>query len=182
MQFNVAQLLKEPIGSERAYTLTGETLALEPGQTIPVGGYIRVTRTDKGVWVHATIDATVSGQCSRCLKSITQAISFELDEEYLQKLDLLTGAPVHSDDSEPDTFKLDARHTLDLREALRQYVITNTPMSPICKPTCKGLCPQCGADLNNGSCACSEDRQDPRWAALRQMLPSTRTTRKAKVR
>jgi uncharacterized protein len=40
------------------------------------------------------------------------------------------------------------------------------PMSVLCRDDCAGLCPRCGADLNEGSCDCTDDEMDPRWAAL----------------
>lgn len=180
MQFDVAQLLREPIGSERAYTIPSEILALEPEQTAQAGGEVRVTRTDKGVWVHGSIDAIVATQCSRCLKNVTERLSFDLDEEYLQRLDLVSSAPVSEDDTDLDSFKLDDRHTLDLREAIRQYIIASQPMSPVCKATCTGLCPQCGTDLNRRQCSCSREQTDsqldPRWSALRELMPKNQKT------
>ncbi len=54
----------------------------------------------------------------------------------------------------------------DLGSLVREQVELNVPMKPICKASCSGLCPQCGADRNREACACSADRVDPRWSGL----------------
>jgi uncharacterized protein len=61
---------------------------------------------------------------------------------------------------------------LDLYEAVRQYRIAGAPMKALCHPDCRGLCPGCGAPLYKGDCQCQREVAGPRWAALRDLLPS----------
>ena len=56
-----------------------------------------------------------------------------------------------------------------LDDLIRQEVILAVPFSPQCKADCRGLCPQCGTDLNLGACGCAPP-PDPRWKALREHL------------
>jgi len=56
-----------------------------------------------------------------------------------------------------------------LDDLVRQEAILAVPFSPQCRADCRGLCPQCGQDLNVGTCACAPP-PDPRWAALREYL------------
>ena len=58
---------------------------------------------------------------------------------------------------------------LDLKEAIREEVILSQTLLVLCDPDCKGLCPQCGVNLNEESCECSVEEADPRWDALRAL-------------
>ena len=59
---------------------------------------------------------------------------------------------------------------IDLTEVLRQYVIADEPMKPLCRAECLGLCHVCGNDLNQGACECDARPADPRWSALAGFL------------
>src|SRR5206468_3309557 len=58
---------------------------------------------------------------------------------------------------------------IDLRPALREQILLSIPPSPLCKEDCKGLCPVCGKDLNEGDCGHDKTAPDPRWAALKNI-------------
>jgi uncharacterized protein len=59
--------------------------------------------------------------------------------------------------------------SLDLFEEIRQSVALEIPWHPVCRPDCRGLCPRCGHDLNQGDCDCARE-QDSRWAPLKNLL------------
>ena len=61
---------------------------------------------------------------------------------------------------------------IDLTETIRELLILSEPMKVLCRPDCAGLCPQCGANLNEGACSCPTDRIDPRLAVLSDWLKS----------
>ena len=56
-----------------------------------------------------------------------------------------------------------------LEDALREQVLLALPLKVICREDCKGLCPHCGANLNDGQCSCADDVDDPRWTALKDL-------------
>ena len=58
---------------------------------------------------------------------------------------------------------------IDLGEDVRQTLILAVPLKLLCRPECKGLCPQCGTNLNNETCSCTTVEADPRWDALRAL-------------
>jgi uncharacterized protein len=58
---------------------------------------------------------------------------------------------------------------IDLSAVLSEQVVIDVPMKPVCSEECKGLCPNCGADLNEGECNCKEDKTDPRLAPLAEI-------------
>jgi uncharacterized protein len=97
----------------------------------------------------------------------------DFEEEYVPLIDANTGAPIRIDESEEeDTFRVDHRFELDLREALRQYILMYEPTKPLCRADCAGLCPDCGADMNIGPHEC-EQPTDGRWSALAGLKSET---------
>jgi uncharacterized protein len=64
---------------------------------------------------------------------------------------------------------------LDLRQGLREEVLLQIPMKPLCREDCQGLCEQCGQNLNEGSCSCAQEDIDPRLEILKQLLPKKET-------
>ena len=119
MQFNVGQLLREPIGTTSKYNLDEAVDPLEDGTREAVRGWVRLTRTDKGIWVLGALETGALGICSRCLDSYRQGVKLSLDDQYYPLSDPLSGArtPVSLLDQ---GFTIDARHVLDLRENVRQ--------------------------------------------------------------
>ena len=59
----------------------------------------------------------------------------------------------------------------DLTDELRQSIILALPTYPVCRADCRGLCPTCGKNLNEGPCACVHEEHDGRWGALDALLP-----------
>ena len=171
MLFNVSQLLQEPIGAERTYrvddTVPG---ADEDGGAVEVSGRVRLIRTNRGLLAYGELDARARGACSRCLRPVETPVHLTIEEEYLPTVDVTTGQPLPKQaDDDGASFEIDAHHHVDLTEAVRQALVMNEPMRPLCRPDCAGLCNQCGADLNEGRCACPEQPADDRWAALRAL-------------
>ena len=169
MRFNVAQLLKEGVGSRRSYALDETVEALPETGTTRVRGEITVTCIDKGIWVSGPVETNASSMCVRCLNLAEYSVHFRLDEEYLPTVEIDSGAPIKVQEVEEGAFTLDSHHTLDLTEAIRQYAIINLPMKPLCRQNCAGLCSSCGADLNNHQCDCSRST-DSRWSPLLDLL------------
>ena len=67
-------------------------------------------------------------------------------------------------------FTIDDHHQIDLREAIRQNLVLALPIQPLCREDCKGLCPECGRDLNVEPHTHETEARDERFAALRQLL------------
>ena len=169
MRFNVAQLLKENVGARRGYSLDDWIEPfLETGTTRVHGGIV-LTRLNQGIWATGSLEANAFSSCSRCLSPLEHLVRFKIDEEYLPSVDINTGSPVEMPEAIEGIFTLDANHSLDLTEAVRQYVIVNLPMKPLCGQSCAGLCPDCGTNLNEAACACTK-RVDSRWSPLLQLL------------
>jgi len=173
MQFNVSQLLKESIGSRRVYQLDGPIEPMPETFTDWVQGTIQAVRIDEGILVTGSLKANAFGSCSRCLGAAETRVIFDLQEEYLPSVS--KGHSYESETSEAmgGILRLDERHTLDIAEATRQYVIVSLPMKMLCRVECLGLCNNCGKNLNLEACSCKED-MDTRWGPLLKLLPATK--------
>ena len=157
MQFNVAQLLREPVGETRDYTLPPE---------YPVhSGRAHLTRVPDGVLVQVEADVVIDAACSRCLAPFGYPEHIEFEESFVQVVDVATGQR-RDPDPEDERFVIDNHHTIDISEAVRQYSEMAAAMQPLCRSDCPGICPECGRDLSITSCDCDRAPVDPRWAAL----------------
>jgi uncharacterized protein len=100
--------------------------------------------------------------CRRCLEPVVAGI----DEE----LALLYRAGMEPGDDEPaDVLPLPRGATLDLTVPVREHVLLAVPTYVYCRSECRGLCPQCGANLNQAVCGCTWEESDERWGPLRQL-------------
>lgn len=100
--------------------------------------------------VRGRIECTKSFICDRCLTAASANQVHTFDEEFDKAAAI--------DD------------VLDLTELLRDTLLAGQPMKNLCKTDCRGLCPVCGANLNNGDCGCDRFIVDPRLAALKNFL------------
>ncbi len=166
MQFNVAHLLKGSVGTTQVYTLDTPIATLEETKTDRVCGRIQLMHVNDGVWVSGLLDANAVCSCSRCLQDFHLTLRCQLDEVYSQVVDVATGAPLPISPDADSDFTIDDHHILDITEAVRQSVIVAIPMKPLCQPSCAGLCPECGANRNQASCACQSSRIDTRWTPI----------------
>ena len=114
------------------------------------------------------IKASVTCECVRCLSQFLVPLDIPVATQFLPALPPLTPGEHQMPPAEAeDYYYQDGVVVLD--DLVRQEVILAVPFSPQCRADCRGLCPQCGQDLNVGTCACAPP-PDPRWAALREYL------------
>jgi uncharacterized protein len=170
LKFNVAQLLREEVGARRNYTFSENALPLDDEMILrQLEGKVRFTRTVTGVLADADAQGVVELPCIRCLNPAHQRVSIHFQDEFHSRIEVNTGMPLPKP-SEDDPFFIDESHLVDLGEALREYALIELPMQPLCRPDCKGLCPNCGADRNLGECGCVNDETDGRFAVLKNLL------------
>ena len=163
MRINVSQQLKAPIGSTRNYEVS-DTIDVAGGDRI-VQGEVRLVRTDRGILVKGTLHTVIEVTCSRCLTLFGCPLALNIEGEYFPTTDVVSGASLPLPE-EPGYFIIDERYVLDLTEAIRQYTMLATPMKPLCREDCAGLCQNCGRNLNQGPCNCPAPEIDTRWSKL----------------
>lgn len=100
--------------------------------------------------------STFNTRCARCGKDIEAVLQFDLSEDLLQD----------DSDAEIEDAVTFSDGKVDIDEIVLNSFFMNENGKHLCREDCKGLCPQCGHDLNEGPCACKTENIDPRWAAL----------------
>lgn len=172
IEFNVSQLLKSPIGATREYELDDDVSRLDPGihAVRNLVGHVTFIKTRQGVLVEGKAAAEVELVCSRCLKPFVQKIEVSFADEFRPRVDILTGIPLDISGVE-EALLITPRHMLILDELIREKILLAIPMKPLCSPDCKGLCPVCGHDLNEGPCEhVGQKSIHPAWLVLEQLL------------
>ena len=164
MRFSVSQELRQPVGTEFEIDLPATTVAVDGASLSGVTGTARLLRTDRGLLLRLRTEASFDTACSRCLAEAKQPLAIDIEEEFIPVIDPLSGKHIAPDEAE-ESYVLGEDLTLDLGEAIRQYALMTAPGKPLCRPDCAGLCPACGANLNEGACSCPPG-EDERWGAL----------------
>jgi uncharacterized protein len=170
MIFNVAQLMKAPVGTSLVNDFQEEDIQLDEDIKVigPIKGHARMRRTNQGLLVDGWVELTLELSCNRCLKTFERPMHVNFEEQFYPTVDVISGLPLAPFDEE-EIFPIDAHHQVDLTEAIRQNVLLALPMVIICREDCKGLCAQCGHDLNLGPCECKPE-VDTRLSVLNKLL------------
>jgi DUF177 domain-containing protein len=157
---NAAELLRRP-GSERDIhtTLTAAELGLDDARFRPDDQIVvdlSLESLTDGIVVAGSIDVPWHGSCRRCLKPLSEHAISAVDELYQTVV------------TDPDAFEI-VGEQLDLTPMVRELALLDAPLSPLCRADCAGLCPHCGADLNETQCDCEAPRQPSPWDVLDQL-------------
>ncbi len=149
------------------FSIAPELLELEDDRFVfpePLGCTATVARSLETYNVKARIDCLIRGECCRCLAPAEMQVRADM-QLLVQRREAAEEELEALEDQEMDILDPGAKE-MDLKEHMRDDVILELPHRLLCKEECKGLCPTCGRDLNEGSCSCSGEAADPRWAAL----------------
>ncbi len=111
-------------------------------------------RVPDGVVVQGTVRGFYAAQCSRCLRPVHREVVTPVRELF------------EADPVEGQTYPL-VGEEIDLELPVRDALLLDLPVAPLCREDCAGLCSACGADRNETSCDCDLTIPDPRWDALR---------------
>lgn len=178
LSFNVAQLLRDPVGTSRHVDVSAELGHLAPElsglsdegevSTAQISGPVRMMHINDGVLVQGKLNVRTTLACARCLEPVAVEFQFDLEEVYKPTVDLASGKVIIPEE-EDRALWIDDHHILDLTEVLRQDVLIAQPLHVVCREECRGLCPTCGRNLNEGACGCPPEA-DPRWSALADLL------------
>lgn len=157
---NVADLLRRP-GTTREVHLEVPVPGLENPSTRvddeqPLTIDLRLESLTAAIVASGRVRGRWSAVCSRCLTPLEVDFDLALREVF------------EEDPVEEETYPL--RHDeIDLEQPLRDLVVPELPTVPLCTEDCQGLCPTCGANLDDAPCDCGSEARDPRWDALRAL-------------
>jgi uncharacterized protein len=154
--------------------LSDEILDLgEPADTwdgpATIQAELHVGRSGRGVLISGSFNSDVPMICSRCV----EPFHYQVGDRFDLYCETGPGGPPAeehelADDELDVTYLEEGRISTD--HLLRENVLLSLPVQPLCREDCRGLCPRCGANLNQGACNCTETRMDPRLQALRKLL------------
>ena len=159
MHLYVGKVLDRPVGThfdvkfDLGFQDLGNDLSVEG-----IRGKLTFLRTDDGIVGYGALAVDIESECARCAELVRNAVEIELEECFSPAENISPGEQVSS---------MDVNGYINLRPILRDLVIVSTPMQILCTPDCKGLCPRCGIDLNQGQCDCELEDVDPRLAILK---------------
>jgi len=131
----------------------------------PVAAHLSLTKADRNVYISGDINTRVRANCSRCLKEFEHDVRADFSVFYVSGKEEGREVELKAADMDVQYFE---GPDLDTNEILLAQLALEMPMQELCKSDCVGLCPKCGADLNQGTCKCSsEAKVDPRFAKLK---------------
>lgn len=158
---SVTRSIPAPGGDDR---LGLETIGVPEGS--PVEMTVRLESVSEGVYVSGEVRAALEGECARCLDPLARRITVELAELFAYP------DSVTDETTDADELPRVLDDHVDTEQLVRDGLVLALPLSPLCRHDCPGLCVECGekwADLEPDH---GHERLDPRWAALRERLPS----------
>jgi len=161
LRLNVGFLINQTVGASRDFTFDVPDIYLEPDLDLGnLNGTARVSRTAQGLLVQVKMHATLHTECVRCLTEFEQALAIDFTELY---------AFSRKSTTDSDLILPENAH-INLAPLVREYMLLDIPIKPLCTPDCKGLCPTCGENLNEIQCGHQPETIDPRLAVLKSLL------------
>lgn len=135
---------------ESGYTLGDHDFRLPDG----IDYDLVLTNAGEGILASGMVRAHVLGTCDRCLEDAEFDIASEVDEYFL--FEAPEEEDLSDDEDEVDFSLVSDDDTIDLAGPIMAAIVMETPFVVLCREDCKGLCPHCGANLNEGDCGCAE--------------------------
>lgn len=134
----------------------------------PVKAHLEVAKAHSEVIVAGNLSTDLELECSRCLKKYKHVMDVPVHVVYHPMEEIGTDRHELKDD-EMDTGFYQGEE-LDLQELIREQIMLNIQMKPLCDENCKGICSQCGTDLNTDTCSCETKKIDSRLEVLKKLL------------
>ncbi len=169
---NLKEELKEEPFIEKDYSIPFKDLNLPEEYSFDkenVDVHLYIIKDDKDYVVSLNLKSDIKLQCGRCLESYVMDIDTSSNIILSQK-DIHN----HNELSEEDLIVeyLEDEENFNLNNLIREEIIVQTPMKPLCDDSCKGICPICGVDKNRQTCNCELNlkREDSPFAVLKNIL------------
>ena len=159
-RINVGFIIHEEAGFAQEIPFDLEKVKVEDLELRNLAGSVTIGRTPQGLVVQGRFSAETTLECVRCLKEFVQPLNFEFTELYAFSKKSM---------SESELLVPDDAH-IDLAPLIREYALLEIPIRPLHDPKCKGLCIECGQDLNIEDCGHSQEHDDSPFADLKKLL------------
>ena len=159
-RINVGFIIHEEAGYSHEIPFELDKVKLEDLELKKLEGLVTIGRTPQGLVVLGKFTAATRLECVRCLKEFTDPLEWQFTELY---------AFTKKSVSESELLVPDDAH-IDLAPLLREYALLEIPINPLHSPDCKGLCIECGQDLNVKDCGHSQEEDDSPFSVLKKLL------------
>jgi len=134
----------------------------------PVRASLHLKKREDGVAVSGSFSIVVGLSCSRCSDPVVLPLE-DAFEIYFTPPDRALDEDLELTPAELDVGFLEGTK-IDLLGLITENVLLSLPLQPLCREDCHGICPRCGANLNEASCNCHKEEIDPRLALLKKLL------------
>jgi len=174
MIVDLANISTEGLNISRAFMPKAISFNIEEAEIRqPINLDVRVTKVKQGFRFQGTLRGQINLQCARCLEFFEYPIytSFDLVYKPLMKTDM---EEIELKEQDMNVCFISGEK-VDLRELMREQILLLLPMKPLCSSKCKGLCPECGINLNVSKCNCNQKRIDPRLKPLLKIKDALKT-------
>ena len=159
-RINVGFIVHEEIGYTSEFQFDVAKAIIEDFELRDVIGSVQVGRTQQGLVVQGHFSGETTLECVRCLNNFSQPLKWEFTELYAFTKDSASELGMILPESAQ----------IDLAPLLREYALLEVPISPIHDPDCKGLCIECGQDLNIKDCGHSQHPDESPFSELKNLL------------
>lgn len=161
LRLNVGFIVAQSAGYSRDFTIEIPQVRLPPDLVLTdLAGDVRVSRTPQGLLLQTNLQGNTNLDCVRCLEPFSATLHANFTELYaFSRRNVTESGLLFPDDGH-----------IDLLPLLREYMLLELPISPLCRPECEGLCPICGENLNLTTCNHEEEPADPRLEVLKKLL------------
>ena len=123
---------------------------------------LRLESVMEGILATADITAPLVGECVRCLNEVNDTLNLNFQELFAYP-GVIEIDP--EDEEGAEIYEVERDH-IDLEPPVRDAIVLALPFQPYCRPDCRGLCPDCGINLNDAPAEHTHDHIDIRWASL----------------
>ena len=134
-----------------------------------ITAFLTVQQNGEEYFVQGSLETVAQVECARCLGSYDLPIYGSL-EFVVSTPEVREQQAAEAVDSEEYVFMNANNQTVDMDEVVREAMLLELPMKPICSESCLGLCPKCGANRNETACGCVIEEIDPRWEGLKKVI------------
>ena len=166
LRLNVGFLIHQSVSSSRDFYFDLPSIFLEPDLNLKhLTGKARISRTSQGLLLQAELQAVINADCVRCLSNIDQQLSTEFTELYAFSLRTA---------SEPELI-LPEDGYIDLGPLVREFLVLEIPINPLCHPDCHGICAMCGEPQGEQFHVHEVESGDQRLAVLKTLLDNQPT-------
>lgn len=160
VQFDLSPLIGARPGTRLTFPMDEGPQELGDIHVAFLRGRIQFTRVQGGILTQAKLQTELEVTCTRCLEPFSYPTVLDIEE-----IVGFAGKP------RPDiTYRVTEEGWFEAAPLLREQAWVALPMKPLCRSDCRGICPECGANLNVEPCLCREGQVDPRLAVLAELI------------